>query len=430
MDGVLKSRVPIATDDVIVSSGEANPGLPLMEAMERMAKRRFQDPKPFREGRWWWLKVRVDEYVNGKIARRQKRMKIAEATMSAAEARKVAAEMLRPINRGIGAIGSATPFRVYVGTYRDSVLPEMASTTRINYNYTIDKYLLPVFGEKPLRDLTPATLRTYFIRLQANLPTKRKVRDALGSILSSAVTDELLDKNPLASVELKNPEPERPTITPEDFHLLVSQMAEPYATMVYVCLFAGLRVSELIGLKWEDVRTESIIIDERYCRGDWNTTKTKASRAPVYVHASVVQRIQHLRDAEVTVNWGANGAKKTFKLVRSSGPKDLVFQSLRKGVPMNDQNILRRHIKPAAEQLGIGWVNWRVLRRSYATWLMDAGVEVKAAQGQMRHARFETTANIYAQIVPESQRRAVEKMTAMVAERLERAWQTGSTLPN
>jgi len=43
---------------------------------------------------------------------------------------------------------------------------------------------------------------------------------------------------------------------------------------------------------------------------------------------------------------------------------------------MRDNNILCRHIKPAARKLEMGWVNWQVLRRSCATWLQQAGVDV------------------------------------------------------
>jgi hypothetical protein len=44
------------------------------------------------------------------------------------------------------------------------------------------------------------------------------------------------------------------------------------------------------------------------------------------------------------INSGGKGAKKRFKLVRSEGPKDLVFQSLRKGAPISDGNVLRPHL--------------------------------------------------------------------------------------
>ncbi len=84
---------------------------------------------------------------------------------------------------------------------------------------------------------------------------------------------------------------------------------------------------------------------------------------------------------------------------------------------MWDNSILARFIKPAARKLGIGFANWRSLRTSYATWMIEAGANPKDVQGQLRHARIGTTMDIYAQFVPESQRRAVGKMMAMVAEK-------------
>jgi integrase len=88
---------------------------------------------------------------------------------------------------------------------------------------------------------------------------------------------------------------------------------------------------------------------------------------------------------------------------------------------MRDNNILVRHIKPAGRKLGIGWVNWQVLRRSCATWLDQAQVNVKDAQGLMRHSRASTTQDVYQQVVPESQRKAVRKLTAFVREALKEA---------
>jgi integrase len=100
--------------------------------------------------------------------------------------------------------------------------------------------------------------------------------------------------------------------------------------------------------------------------------------------------------------------------VKSDGPDDLVFQSVKSGCPMRDNNILARHIKPAGRKLGIGWVNWLVLRRSYATWLRMVGTDPRDRQSLMRHSRFTTTAEIYEQDLPESQLRAVEKLSTLV----------------
>jgi len=81
------------------------------------------------------------------------------------------------------------------------------------------------------------------------------------------------------------------------------------------------------------------------------------------------------------------------------------------GRPMRDNNMLCRHIKPAGRLLGMPWLNWRCLRTSHATWLKLVGADVKDAQAQMRHSRASTTQDHYQQFVPESQRRAVDRLS-------------------
>jgi len=107
----------------------------------------------------------------------------------------------------------------------------------------------------------------------------------------------------------------------------------------------------------------------------------------------------------------AGRAVRRYRAVKSDGPDDLVFPSLVNAGPMRDNNILTRHLKPAARNLGLGFVNWRCLRTSHATWLKMAGADVKDAQAQLRHSRASTTLEIYQQFIPESQRRAVDRLT-------------------
>jgi len=97
-----------------------------------------------------------------------------------------------------------------------------------------------------------------------------------------------------------------------------------------------------------------------------------------------------------------------------SGKGNLVFQGVQSGGPLRDNNILVRFIKPAARSMELPWVNWRSLRTSHATWLKIAGADVKDAQAQMRHSRSSTTLDIYQQFVPESQQRAVDRLSRLV----------------
>lgn len=187
--------------------------------------------------------------------------------------------------------------------------------------------------------------------------------------------------------------------------------------MVCVCAWAGLRASEVIGLRWRDIQPDAIVISERYCRGDWDAPKTDASAAPIAVEPELIGRIERLKTLEISVKAGR--AVRKYRVVKSSGPDDLVFQSVQDGKPMRDSNVLNRFIKPAARQLGIGFCNWQTLRRSCATWMVQSGGDVKSVQGQMRHTRASTTLDIYSQIVPAGQRRACNRLSTFVKEQTE-----------
>jgi integrase len=310
-------------------------------------------------------------------------------------------------------------------------MPGMAKSTRSRYNGVIRNYLIPAFGKLCLRDLSRLSVQRYFSEMAGSKlahESKDKIRDVLSSILGSAVDFGLLVKNPVEAIRLPAQKMGRrrskPYITPKQFDELVSQMSEPYASMVYVAVYTGLRVSELAGLKWNDVlvveqpndegRRETryaIAIDERFCRGDWGAPKSDASNATIGVNACVYRRIQHLK--VLTVEVRAGKATRRYKVVKSDGPEDLVFQSVKTGTPMRDNNILSRHIKPAARKLGLDFVNWRCLRTSHATWLKMVGADVKDAQAQMRHSRASTTLDIYQQFVPESQQNVVDKLSSL-----------------
>jgi len=164
-------------------------------------------------------------------------------------------------------------------------------------------------------------------------------------------------------------------------------------------------------LKWRCIHPDSISIEERYCRGDWAAPKTAASAATIGVFSAVIARIQRLKTLTIEIKSGGQGAVRKFKLVKSANPDDLVFQSVKDGKPMNDQNVLRRHIKPVARALGLNFGTWRCLRTPHATWLVQAGADAKSVQGQMRHSRISTTMDIYAQQVSVAQRQAIEKLS-------------------
>jgi hypothetical protein len=65
----------------------------------------------------------------------------------------------------------------------------------------------------------------------------------------------------------------------------------------------------------------------------------------VSVPVEVIRRIHALKDKVVQVRAGR--AIRRYAWVKSAEPNDLVFQSVRDGKEMRDNNILTRYIKPA-----------------------------------------------------------------------------------
>ena len=416
-------------------SGEANAASALSQQEEResVALRRYQKPEPKQHGKHWTIIVTEDYLQDGQPQRRQKRVRLAPLETKWRQVLRLRDEYVKPLNQGMLAWGSATDFKTFVQqTYIPIEMPLLAKTTQQRYQGVLDKYLLPEFGKRLLRDHTPAVLQTFFsVTLPAAHPTlswesKDKIRDVLASVLKRAVRKyALLEKNPMEAIQLPpdkiGKRTKMPYLSPEQFDRLVTAMPEPYATMVHVAIYTGLRISELVALRWQDVGADSIAVEQRYCRGDWSKPKSRASNATIAVDRHVIERIHRLKSLTIEVKAG-RGAVRRYRAVKPDGPNpELVFQSVHDGKPMRDNNVLTRHLKPAARKLGLDFANWRCLRTSRATWMVESGANVKDVQGLMRHSQIQTTLDVYAQQVPESQRRAIDVTSKMAAERIANA---------
>src|SRR5947207_7916991 len=203
---VASGRAMIAT--------EANSADKLRGDFEAMAKRRYQDPKPRREGNWWYILTWED---GPQGSRKRKREKLAPASMPMREVQKIADDRLRPLNQGLISVGSAVNFKEYVeSTYIPTELPLLAKTTQDSYRGVIAKYLEPRFSPFCLRDLTPLTLQRYFSGLVGERvahPSILKIRDTLSSVLRSAVQYGFLIQNPMVGFKLpvdKRPRRQKP----------------------------------------------------------------------------------------------------------------------------------------------------------------------------------------------------------------------------
>jgi hypothetical protein len=120
---------PGAAPNRVSVCGEAIPDRP-SRGYEAMARRRFQSPKPFKEGQFWWLRI-WDTNLAG--SRKRERIKLAPVDMPLREVQKIAEEKLRPVNQGLVLTGPAMNFNDFVtGAYIPTYLRCFRAARRIH----------------------------------------------------------------------------------------------------------------------------------------------------------------------------------------------------------------------------------------------------------------------------------------------------------
>jgi integrase len=161
-----------------------------------------------------------------------------------------------------------------------------------------------------------------------------------------------------------------------------------------VAVLTGLRIGEFLALRWKnlDVLRGIIPVRETVSEGLFGSPNTRSSRRDVPMSAPVCEALVAQRAR-----------------CRQKEPDDLVFVT-RKETPLNPKNLLRRELRPACVRLELPLISWHSFHHTHATLLGELGESLRTAQAILRHSDLKTTLNVHTHAIPESQRRAVNKV--------------------
>jgi integrase len=175
---------------------------------------------------------------------------------------------------------------------------------------------------------------------------------------------------------------------------------------LYVCaLMLGLRLGELLGLRWEDVDLDAAILAVRQnsVRVDgelrYQPPKTRRSRRTLPLPAPLVTALR-----EHKVRQAAD------RLALGPGWIDtgLVFTT-RLGTPIEPRN-LTRHFYGVRARAGLAGVRFHDLRHTCITLLLNLGVPPHTVQAIAGHSHINVTMAIYAHVVMTEQERALKAL--------------------
>jgi len=375
----------------------------------RMARRRYQNGCLFIRGKkrkvWiarWREQVISPENTIRTLQRSEVLGPVSE--LSRKQAQSLLDSKLRTINAGSHRPQATMPFKQFVeSVWKPGVLSILKPTSAKYYGIQIDCHLLPVFGDKRLCEIGRADVQCFVAEKRRRGYSGSSIhgmRTALGKVLQSAVDWGYLEQNFARGVNIGSREPKTERLYPSAVEAvrLIGYLGEPMRTLVLVAVLTGLRIGELLALRWKhlDFLRGGVQVRETVSEGKFGTPKTKSSRRDIPMSAPV-------REA-LLAQLGRS---------RQTGPDDLVFAT-RNQTPLNPKNLLRRQLRPACEALGLPLISWHSFRHTHATLLGDVGESLKTAQALLGHSDLETTLNIYTHAIPESQKRAVDKVAEVL----------------
>jgi integrase len=371
-----------------------------------VARRRYQTGCVFKRGKrrkvWvarWREDVLCEDGKVGRILRSVVLGSVADLpTRKDAQVR--LDEELRAVNQGTVRPESSMLFGTFAEEqWKTLVLPTLKLSTQHGYKTVLAKHLLPYWRDWRLRDIGRQDVQQWVadrFRRKLGWQTVRNAWTLLSGILETAVEYGYLSMNPARGVKFPEKElKEAPVLfTAEDFVKLLEQLDEPYRTMARLIALTGLRIGELLAVRWRclDLEIGTLSVRESVYEGKFQSPKTRKSRRTMPLGPQI---IVWLREHRLR-------AKRTES-------DDLVFGN-RKGEPLRESKLLRNVLQPAAERAGLGRVTWHQFRHIHSSLLNDLRVPVKIAQEQLGHSSISTTLNIYTHVVDASHRKAIEAL--------------------
>lgn len=352
-------------------------------------------------GNCWLLRYYEPVVEGGRIVKRPKAVKLAinpklRSEDAQREAARIAADLiLAPIN----AKTAKPESRQELATFLEHVyLPHVKESKRPS-TYTDYKRMWQLCKNSingiELRAVRTSDvddiLRASTSDKQRAHTTHRNLRNFLSGAFRYAIRRNMVSGNPVRDAEIPRGLPAGPkaAYTLAEIQAMLKVLPEPGRTFVIVAALTGLRVSEIKGLRWEDLKGNELDVQRSVWSGHLSETKTLTSKAPVPVLPLL---------------------KKALDAHRKRTPDNpYIFAGPRAGKPLRIENVFKRDIKDILDENGIAWKGWHAFRRGLGTNLNALGADPKTIQAILRHSQLSTTMEIYVQPVAKQSHAAMKK---------------------
>lgn len=163
-----------------------------------------------------------------------------------------------------------------------------------------------------------------------------------------------------------------------------------------MAILGGMRPGEILALTWGCIGKEYAEVNQRLYRSEIDSPKAFRSKRRVAFPEALVRDIEE---------W-----KQTSPDVR---PEGWLFPSENGEKPILKANIWRRNFHSKLSAVGLGWVNFQVMRRTHASLMNELNGDPKIVAEQLGHA-LDLTLNTYTQVAHQRRKQAVDLLEGSV----------------
>lgn len=282
---------------------------------------------------------------------------------------------------------------------------EVKETTHYEYAGGI-RQLTERFGNKNVFEITPKMVQEYLNELYLHGKSKSTINKRKYliqqiyryiNLQGVAVTSPcILVKAP----RMAGQESRRPLSEDEIRQIISNRHIEPFGFYAFCLLFLGLRRSEMMALRWQDIDFQQEIIH--------------INKVVVYLNSK--PQLNYVlkngwREREIPI------PDLLLDELKRLAPNKTGFIFADQPKKLLNENTINRRWAAYRDAAGLGNVTQHMVRHTYATLLYDAKIDAKAAAALMGHRDERTTLLVYTHINKEREaKKAVKQLNGYISE--------------